>query len=101
MLHIVRARWELSGTQATHSTGGCSAESPQGWARIKGTLTCFLGAQQVSENNVCGVKTVRSAAGGEQSENEFLLHASDQAGGALVTGETSQSKHAAPAGLLL
>lgn len=64
---IVQAHWELSGTQTTHSTGGFSVESPQGWVRIKGTLTRFLtltgaAAQQVSENNGRGVITVRSAA---------------------------------------
>lgn len=80
------------------------AESPQGWVRIKGTLTCFLGAQQVSENNVCGVKTARSAAGGEKSENKTKTRvrsfcSTSTTSGALFTGETSQSKQAAPGGL--
>lgn len=62
----VQAHWELSGTKTTHSTGGFSVESPQGWVRIKGTLTCFrtlalIGAQQVSENSGRGARPVRAA----------------------------------------
>lgn len=40
-LRTVRPLWELSRTHTTHSTGGRSAESPQGWSELKGHSLVF------------------------------------------------------------